>query len=224
MSEAWTSFTIGLLATTSPCILPMYPGFLAYLGLQENQGKGPPRWLLGLSVLAGVMLMMIILGGLIALISLPVGSVLAYIIPLSNLILFILGILLLMDKNPFKQISQIKSPVFKNPVSTAFIYGLMYGPISLPCSGPLLVSIFAISLSAGETLQRLGTFFWFGLGFGSPLLILAFIAQATQKKFTRWVATHNRLINIIGGIFLIGLSIFDMVQNWENITLILFSN
>jgi cytochrome c-type biogenesis protein len=224
VSEAWTSFTIGLLATTSPCILPLYPGFLAFLGLQTDHGKGPPRWVLGLAVLAGVMIMMIVLGGAIALLSLPVGSVLAYIIPLSNLILFTLGVLLLLDKNPFKQMLQLRSPVFKNPVISAFIYGLMYGPISLPCSGPLLVSIFAISLSAGETLQRLSTFLWFGLGFGLPLFILAFIAQATQKKFTRWVATHNRLINIIGGIFLIGLSVFDMIQNWENIALILFSN
>jgi cytochrome c biogenesis protein CcdA len=26
-----TSFSLGLLATTSPCVLPLYPGFLAYL-------------------------------------------------------------------------------------------------------------------------------------------------------------------------------------------------
>ncbi len=26
-----TSISIGLLATTSPCVLPLYPGYLAYL-------------------------------------------------------------------------------------------------------------------------------------------------------------------------------------------------
>ncbi len=41
METIITSLTIGLLATTSPCVLPLYPGFLAYIsggqdGLQEN--------------------------------------------------------------------------------------------------------------------------------------------------------------------------------------------
>ena len=41
METIFTSLTLGLLATTSPCVLPLYPGFLAYIsGGQEGlQGK-----------------------------------------------------------------------------------------------------------------------------------------------------------------------------------------
>ena len=97
---AITSLLLGLLTTTSPCILPLYPGFLAYLSGQNEMGR--QKYFLGLFVLAGVLTMMLILGGLIALLAIPVGSVLVYVLPLANLLIFLLGILLLLNQNPFK--------------------------------------------------------------------------------------------------------------------------
>ena len=85
---AVTSLLLGLLTTTSPCILPLYPGFLAYLGGQSELGR--QKYFLGLFVLAGVLSMMIALGGLIALLAVPVGSILLYIIPLADLLIFLL--------------------------------------------------------------------------------------------------------------------------------------
>ena len=39
MDAILTSISVGLLATTSPCVLPLYPGYLAYLsGGQETLG------------------------------------------------------------------------------------------------------------------------------------------------------------------------------------------
>ena len=68
METIITSLSIGLLATTSPCVLPLYPGFLAYIsgGQDGLQGKSS-RYFLGFFVLAGVLTMMLALGGIIAL-------------------------------------------------------------------------------------------------------------------------------------------------------------
>lgn len=219
LDQIWTSFTIGLLATTSPCILPLYPGFLAYLSAQTGEGKKVSRFLLGVLVLAGVMTMMVLLGGLIALLAVPLGSVLSILLPIADLIIISFGILLILDKNPFKLLPQIQVPGLRNPYGNAFLYGMLYGPISLPCSGPLLISIFAVSLTAGEALARLSTFFWFGLGFGLPLLALALIASARARTITRWFAEHAKLVNLIGGILLLGIGIYDLWVNWEGITL-----
>jgi len=49
---ALTSLLLGLLATTSPCVLPLYPGFLAYLSGQNEIRAGRQRYFLGLFVLA----------------------------------------------------------------------------------------------------------------------------------------------------------------------------
>lgn len=214
-AEIWTSLTLGLLATTSPCVLPLYPGFLAYLTAQSSEDKPHTRYLLGFFVLAGVLSMMLLLGGIIALLSVSIGEALSIVIPISDLLILVLGILLLLDRNPFKKLPQLQVPILKNPYCRAFVYGLMYGPISLPCSGPLLVSIFAVSLNSTEMFSRLATFLWFGLGFGIPLLGLSFLAGATARHITSWLAKHSRMINAIGGILLIGIAIYDIFQNLD---------
>jgi len=219
MEAILTSIGLGLLASFSPCILPLYPGYLAYLSGANTDTKGKGRYFLGFFVLAGVLTMMLVLGLLIALLSVSVGRALSVIIPLADLILITLGVLLLLDKNPFKALPQIKVPALRNPFFNAFIYGLLYGPIALPCSGPLVVGIFAISLTAADALSQLNIFLWFGVGFGLPLLLLSLISGALQRTITVWLAKHSRLVNIIGGVLLVGIGIYDFIINWDLIRL-----
>ncbi len=159
--------------------------------------------------------MMLALGGLIALLAVPTGNALAIIIPLADLLILLLGVLLLLDHNPFKTLPQIQVPVLRHPFLNAYTYGLLYGPIALPCSGPLVVGIFALSLTTGEALSILWVFLWFGLGFGLPLLILSLLSGALQHQLTTLFARHSRVINIIGGLLLIGIAIYDLSLNWE---------
>ena len=210
---ALTSLLLGLLATTSPCILPLYPGFLAYLSGQDEMGR--QRYFLGLFVLAGVLTMMLALGGLIALLAVSIGSVLAYIIPLASLLILILGILLLLNRNPFKTLPQIQLQALRHPFSKAYVYGLLYGPIAIPCSGPLIVSIFALSFTVGEAFSQLWVFLWFGLGLGVPLLILSLLSAALQRQLTTLFARHSRVVNFIGGLLLVGIAIYNLSKNWE---------
>lgn len=211
-----TSMSLGLLSATSPCIIPLYPGFLAYLsGVQEATGGRRGRYFLGVFVLAGVLTMMLALGLFIALISVSVGQALAVAIPLADLLIIALGIMLLFNYNPFKRLPQVQVPLLSNPYANAFVYGLLYGPIALPCSGPLVVGIFTLSLTAGEAVSKLGVFLWFGLGFGLPLLALSFLSGATQHWLTRQFAQRARLINVVGGTLLVGIGIYDLWSNWE---------
>jgi cytochrome c-type biogenesis protein len=216
METILTSLSIGLLATTSPCVLPLYPGFLAYLsGGQEGlQGKYS-RYFLGFFVLAGVLTMMLVLGGIIALLSISVGRALSVIIPIADAIIILFGVMLLLNVNPFKKLPQIQVPFLSHPFANAFLYGLLYGPIALPCSGPLVVSIFALSLTVMDALGKLNVFFWFGMGFGLPLLVLSFLSGAAQRWITRQFAMRAQLINFISGLLLVGVGIYDIMLNWE---------
>jgi cytochrome c-type biogenesis protein len=215
-----TSISLGLLATTTPCVLPLYPGFLAYIsGGQAGLQDSPARYWLGLFVLGGVLTMMLALGGLIALLSIPVGRALSVVVPTADSIIILLGALLLLNVNPFKSLPQIQAPLLSHPFVNAFVYGLLYGPLALPCSGPLVVSIFVVSLTVGEALGKLGVFFWFGMGFGLPLLGLSFLSGATQRWITRQFALRARLINVVSGLLLIGVGIFDLASNWTSIRL-----
>ena len=212
-----TSISLGLLATTSPCILPLYPGFLAYLAGSRGDALRRP-YMLGFFVLAGVLTMMLALGALMAALSVSVGRALSVMIPVADGIIILLGILLLFNRNPFRSLQQIQSPVLSHPFVNAFIYGLLYGPIALPCSGPLVVSVFALSLTFGEAFDKLVVFFWFGMGFGLPLLVLSFFSGAAQRWITRQFALHSRAINIISGLLLVGVGVYDLYSNWDLLT------
>jgi cytochrome c-type biogenesis protein len=168
---AVSSFVLGLLATASPCVLPLYPGFLAYLSGQTGTGDAGGRVLL-------------------------------------------LGVVLLLDRNPFRSLPQVRIPILRRPLLNAYVYGLLYGPIALPCSGPLVVAIFALSISVGEALGKLWVFAWFGLGFGVPLLTLSFLSGTLQHRLTRAFARHSRLINVLSGVLLVGVAVYDLAQNW----------
>jgi len=217
MIEAiFTSVSLGLLSSASPCILPLYPGFLAYLaGRQEGISSRVGRYSLGFFVLAGVLTMMLALGLLIALLSIPIGAALTIAIPIADLLIIALGVALLLNYNPFKVLPQVQVPVLNNPYVNAYIYGLLYGPIALPCSGPLVVGIFTYSLTAAEAFSKLSIFFWYGIGFGLPLLLLSFLSGATQQWIVRFFARNARTINFIGGLLLIGVGLYDLISNWE---------
>ena len=219
MDVALTSFSFGLLATASPCLLPLYPGFLAYLSGQAGSEQSRLRYFLGAFVLAGVMTMMVVLGGLIALLAVSIGRALAILIPLAVAAILILGVLLLLDRNPFYRLPQIKVPLLRRPLLNAYVYGLLYGPIAMPCSGALVVAIFVYSFTLGEAVSKLWIFLWFGLGFGVPLLALSLLSGALQRQLTRWFALHSRAINVVGGLLLIGTAIYDLAANWDVLVL-----
>jgi cytochrome c-type biogenesis protein len=223
MTAILTSISVGLLATTSPCVLPLYPGYLAYLsgGQQSLSKRSYGRYFLGFFVLAGVLTMMLALGLIIAALSLSVGRALSVILPVADVAIIALGVMLLMNLNPFKKLPQLQVPFLSHPYINAYVYGLLYGPIALPCSGPLVVGIFAISLTAADAFSQLSLFLWFGLGFGFPLLLLSFLSGAAQRWITRQFARHARLVNAVGGLLLVGIGIFDFWVNWEVISLYL---
>lgn len=210
-------FGLGLAATGSPCVLPLYPGFLAYLGasagqLQGRRGTG----LLGGLVLAGVLTMMIALGSLIFALKQAVGRVIVLITPLAGFAIIVLGVLLLFDKNVFARIPQIRIPALRSPFISAYVYGLLYGPIAFPCSGPFLVTAFALSADSA-----LIDFLAFGLGFGVPLLAISLLAQTQQRRITRLLTRHSRAFNLIAGLILIALGAITLVENWGTMLLFL---
>jgi len=218
VGELIAVFGAGVASAASPCLLPLYPGFLAYLSanagaLSGRRGTG----LLGLLVLGGVLTTMIAVGIVLLAISVPVGQVAVYLIPVIDAFLITLGVLLLLGRNPFERLPGMRVPLVANPYGQAYVYGVMLGPLALPCAGPFLVALLALSVGFGDAALRLGTFVVFGLGFGLPLLILSVLAGARQQAIVRWTVRHHRAIEIVAGAVLIAVALYDLRENWENL-------
>ncbi len=220
MDGLWLAFTLGVGSAASPCLLPLYPSFLAYLStnaraLDGRRGTG----LLGLLILAGVLTTMLAVAVVLVAVAVPIGSLLGYLIPVVDGLLIGLGLLLLAGRNPFERLPGARVPIVADPFAQAYLYGLMLGPLALPCAGAFALSLIAYSVGLAETLPRILTFLVYGLGFGLPLVALSLLAGARRQAIVGVITRHHRTIEIGGGVLLIAVGVWDLAMNLESILL-----
>jgi len=211
---------LGLASAASPCLLPLYPSFLAYLSansatLSGRRGTG----LLGLIILAGVLTTMLAVAAILVVVSVPIGAVLGYLIPLTDALLVVLGLLLLAGHNPFERLPGLSVPLVKSPFARAYIYGLLLGPLALPCAGAFALSLIAYSVGLAETFQKVLVFLAYGLGFGLPLVVLSLLAGARQRQIVGYVTKRHRAIEIVSGGLLVAVGLGDFLLNIDNLRL-----
>ncbi len=209
------AFAGGLAATLTPCALPLYPGFLAYLTARPGLARSPDARWLGLAVLAGVLVAMLALGAVIAALQIAIGAVLQVVTLLADLAVIGLGLALVLGRRPFARLPTLSTGRARRaPVLTAFLYGLMYGPIALPCSGPLVVGIFLLSLGVADLVGKLAFFVAFGMGFGLPLLVISLFASAERtSRLLRTFARHERVVSRLAGSALALVGAWDLAAN-----------
>lgn len=225
MAELLIAVSAGIGATVTPCVLPLYPGFLAYITSSSlataTPGAGgpslrrPPAAVAAILVWLGVVVGMVFLGAVLALLSLSLGRVLGVILPIIDLVIIGLGIMLLLGRNPFASIPQPSPGALggNGPYLGSFLYGLFFAPIALPCSGPFLIGIFVASLTIGDAVTQLGFFAAFGVGFGLPLLGLGLVSQARGRQLAAAVVRWERPIQLVLGTALVAIGLWDLSNN-----------
>lgn len=221
-SEWAEAFALGNAAILgNVCMLPLYPGLFALLAGRMEAEAGevtgpdgaeavharPPRsvrWM-GLLVLAGVLVAMIAVGAVLHLVNRAFADALPVILPVAYGIVALLGVAMILDRNPLAGIATGSVPLGRGPRMTAFTYGLVLGPLTLPCTGPLVLSAFVLGgvAGTGALLEGLAYFVFFGLGFGWPLVALPFLAAPFQQRITRFLARHHRIVGISSGALLL---------------------
>lgn len=215
MSEYHTAFLLGNQAIlTNVCLLPLYPGLIAFLaGNSSNERiKGGSRWL-GLLVLAGVLSMMLLVGFLLYVFSRSFGDVLPVLLPIVYGLVIVFGLMMLGGFNPFARLSAVQTPVFSNPYATAYMYGLLLGPMTLPCTGPIITSAFAVGAgNFSQLADGLLYFLAFGLGFGWMLVVLPFLAMSLQRRFTGWLTVNYKLLTRFSGLLLLAIGLLGLYE------------
>jgi cytochrome c-type biogenesis protein len=222
------AFAAGVGATITPCVLPLYPAFLAYLtgrpsvpggaiaAASDPGGRSAVSPVLAaLLVWTGVVVGMVGIGAVIALIAAPLGDFNRIVLPIADGLLIVLGGLLLAGINPFARLPQPSPGALRGraPVVGAFAYGLLFAPIAVPCSGPFLVGIFAFSLTLSDALGRLAFFVAFGIGFGLPLFVLGSLGQVRGAQLARAISRHERPFQLVLGALLVAVGIWDLSVN-----------
>jgi cytochrome c-type biogenesis protein len=222
MNELWIAFTLGNAAIlTNACMLPLYPGLIAFLaGNAQNQRSRAATGWLGVLVLLGILSMMTLVGLLLFVLQRSFGDALSLLLPIIYAVVIILGVLMLMGRNPFARLTMSQAPILRSPYATAYVYGLLFGPMTLPCTGPIILNAFA--LGAGNTTELVNGllyFLAFGLGFGWPLVLLPLIALPLQRRFVSWLSANHLLLTRASGVLLIAVGLFGIITELLPLTL-----
>ncbi len=207
-----TALAFGFLAGGNPCALPLYPGFLAYVAARSQALKNQRgEFLLGLCVIAGVLVSMLVFGAIVVWLRISFLSFLSIVDPLINLLLLAVGILLALNIRIVGRVPGIRLPRTRNPFMETFAYGLLYGPLTLPCNLPLVLSIVAFSFTAYEALDRLLVFVFFGIGLGFPLIALPALVSARRRWLIQALARRYELVSRFAGVLLIAVALYGLI-------------
>lgn len=213
MSQYLEAFILGNGAILgNVCMLPLYPGLIAFLaGNANNERAARATGWLGALVLAGILSMMTLVGFGVFALQQSFGAILPLLLPLIYGTVILLGVLMLIGFNPFARLATMQMPVVRNPYMAAYVYGLLLGPMTLPCTGPLIVSAFVLGTGSIASLaDGLIYFLFFGLGFGWPLVLLPLFALPAQRRLTQWLSQHYALLGRASGILLLLIGLFGI--------------
>ena len=213
MSAYLGAFLLGNAAIlTNVCVLPLYPGLIAFLaGTRQNSNLRGGGVLLGATVLAGVLAAMLALGFVMFALGQSFSRVLPWLLPLIYGVVLALGVAMLLGRNPFARMATTQAPLLANPYAASFLYGGLLAPMTLPCTGPVIIGAFVLGVGSAAALgQSLLYFLAFGLGFGWPLLVLPVIAQPLQRGVTRWLTGNSQVLSRLSGALLVAIAAFGI--------------
>jgi len=214
MAELVTAFGLGTIAiSNNVCLLPLYPGLMAFIAGNSNNERTmrATAWL-GVLVLAGVLSMMLLIGLVLFVLRQSFGTILPVLLPLIYGVVIALGVLMMLNRNPFARLSMAQTPILSNPYITAYLYGMLLGPMTLPCTGPIVLSgVFVSAGSGGDLVSGLLYFLAFGLGFGWPLVLLPLVASSAQRRFIDWLTHRHVFLTRASGVILIGIGLLGIV-------------
>ncbi len=213
----------GLVSFVSPCVLPLVPAYLAYLGARagepvavtasgaggaaamtpETSSPSLPVVTAGLGFVAGLSLIFILF---FYLFSFAVQPIRAYVPVVAGVLvigfaLHVAGVIRL----PFldREYRVMDRAPSRGGVAGGFVLGMGFASGWTPCIGVTLGAVLSSAVTTGTTSQGLVLMVAYCLGLGLPFVGLAF-ALERARPLIRVINSHRRAIDLVSaGILLV---------------------
>jgi cytochrome c-type biogenesis protein len=224
------AFAAGLVSFASPCVLPLLPGYLAFLGgsagrLDSRSGRG--RALVGsLAFVLGICVVFVGTGALFG----QFGDTLkAHQRPLEivfGVMTIALGFFFA-GWWPSALLQREKRVHFlpRASILGALLLGVFFAVGWTPCIGPTLGAIEGLAASSSGASAVRGSMlsFVYCLGLGLPFVVAA-LATEWMAGASLWLRRHAKVIGLVGGVLLIVIGLAEVSGLWQNFVVWLQTN
>lgn len=205
----------GLVSFASPCVLPLVPGYLAYVGgfSDDPSARNRGRLVTGVALFVlGFAVIFIAYGA-------AFGALGVWLVRWQDVVIRILGVLVIVMGLVFIGQFSFLQRTFKLQFKPATglvgapLLGVVFGLGWTPCYSPALAAIGSLSVDSASPWRGalLGLFYCFGLGV--PFLLVA-LGYGWVSGSVSFLKRHIRVINVIGGALLILIGVLMVSGLW----------
>ncbi|UUT34811.1 cytochrome c biogenesis CcdA family protein [Microbacterium elymi] len=215
----------GLVSFLSPCVLPLVPGYLGFIGgavaprrgatgtasadVRPARGRLVGGVLLFIAGFTVVFMAMNILGGSVGLFFLTYRDVITRVM---GVVIILLGLVFI---GLFGFAQRTFKPEIRGNLGLvgAPLLGLALGVGWAPCIGPTLTVILGMSLDSASASRGAVLGLAYSLGLGIPFLLIA-LGFGWATRSVAFLRRHIRTVNLVGGAVLIVLGVLMVTGVW----------
>lgn len=199
------AFLAGILSFLSPCVLPLVPTYLLYLGGQQGRPlRNAVFFVLGFSSIFFLLgLPFTLLGGLLFEYRDQLGRI-------GGGVLILLGLYMLGLKPKWGVNLRYEGPTDR-PWG-AFVLGVVLGLGWTPCIGPILGGILTLTATGGGVHLLVA----YILGLAVPFLLVALFAERA-RAFLKRASRLSHAVEIVAGVVLIAVGILLLTGTYTQL-------
>ncbi len=219
------AFAAGLVSFVSPCILPLLPGYVAFLGgatgrVDGRSGRG--RAVVGsIAFIIGFALVFVSFGALFGDLGSSLRAHERVLEEVFGVVTVALGLFFAgWWPSSWLERDRRVHHVPRVSVFGAALLGFTFALGWTPCVGPTLGAILGLAASSSGATALRGSIlaFVYCLGLGVPFVIAA-LATEWMATASVWLRRHANLIGRVGGVMLIVIGLAEVSGAWQTFVL-----